>query len=181
MRENIIFSEYFSRMATISSNISGRKDFSPLIVRIENNSVRPMKVRLFDAKFRSQLINIKLKHPEMAYLTLCSMLERVQLKVNRTMMKILKGTEQQLQQSMQLLAEDAAGAAIQINWNESSRWRATGTTIATDNTFSYRIGPAQRMPLVHLQPKTIIELSFFIPGGLVPAEKKEWHAKTIAQ
>lgn len=156
---------------------SPRADFSPLIVSIDNQSLRPIKVRLFDPRFFSKLVKIKMEHPQMPYITSCSMMETLQLTVNRTQMQVVKGSDDQLGKVLILMGDQGFAEQLTIPFVTPRR----AEIHIASNPQNYKIGARQRLPTIDVLPKTKIELSFFIPDGTVPAEKKSINVKSTSR
>lgn len=149
-------------------------DFSPFIVVIDNQSSRSMKVKLFDPQFTSKLVKIKLAHPQMAYELSCSLMNTLQLTVNRTQCKVIRGSDDQFGKDLILAKDQVFPESLSIPFTISRR---AEMNIAA-NPQNYKIGASQRLPVIEVLPKTTIELSFFVPGGAVPIEKKSLHVKS---
>jgi hypothetical protein len=143
---------------------SPRYDFSPIVVRIESRSSRPIKARLFDMASSSPMISIQTQHPQIPYPVLCSMLERIQLSVNRTFLELIRADQNQFQEELHIKAGKTHDDINVIGFADGIKRQAEGE-IATNTSF-YKIGGIhQLLPEIMIAPKSIIELKFFVPEG----------------
>ncbi len=142
---------------------SPRYDFSPLIIRIESRSKRRIRARLFDLSAISGLIRIETRHPQIPYPTLCSMLQIVQLSVNRTFLEVIKGDREQITEELYIRSK-VSEKLNTIGFADGIKRQAEGVIAA--NTLFYKIGGVQNfLPEITLAPGAIIELKFFVPEG----------------
>ena len=111
-----------------------------------------------DATIRCELI-----HPDMHYGILCSMLERVQLRVNKTYIQLIKGPAGQYQEKILLQGLNRPDRLIALDKVP----KYAMDTIQTSDE-SYRIGPDRRLSF-RILPLATVELSFFIASGIVPS------------
>lgn len=147
-------------------DISPRKDFSPIRVRLENPGRRPRPVQLFRTLSvpKAEDATIKLLHPDMHYGVVCSMLERVTLVVGRTQLQVVKGDAEAYQAESMVLATPDKNDLV-IPFNNTPRYSEEPVQFSD---LSFRIGPGRQLSM-KIYPGTVIELCFFISSGLVPS------------
>lgn len=156
--------------------ISPRKDFSPLRLQVDNMSKRARMVYLFRTGTQDEeLVVRKLHHPDMHYGVLCSMLERVQLKVVKTYLRLIKGPAEQY--AAPIVIEELGKDPLHIAFDKIPRY-ADGSIQTTDTP--YRIGPNRRV-CIRVNAQSSVELSFFIASGLVPQLSTKWEEAEAEQ
>jgi hypothetical protein len=166
-RECITFRQYNTHMTKTVAR-SPRMYFSPIIIHIRNlSATRPVKVRLFDARFVSRWIKIKTRHPDMPYQLLCSMLEKIQLQVAKTYLELTQATASQFKQPLCITRDGIKDAPDETINFELTVKRNVESKIST-SAVSYKIGGDKLLPEIIVNAYSSIELSFFIAGGAAP-------------
>jgi hypothetical protein len=148
------------------NDISPRKDFSPIRLRVTNMGRRPKLVQLFRGPALptpDRATTCKLLHPDMHYGVLCSMLERVQLRITKTYVTLIKGGEGQLHEPLSLLELGRSDQGIVFQ--EPPRFSEAGMRTTEE---VYRLGPNRRL-MYKIGPGTTVDLCFFVASGIVPS------------